>query len=244
MNMQGLVGGTDQDHRDDAVEYAAWLMASGTPITVSFNEICPRQVEDLAGRFVGTYRAAYLPAYASWQHSGSAGCNHSGEEPEYGNAIFMRFTPVGPASTHYYTTSDTGSARNIICMKTAVYLTTFTGCSTHLSAPPTPAQKVELRYAMGSAAGGSTASFALGDLNTSRANLLSIYLDSFKEADLSYCPDDPPGYCKRPTGDRGGAVDYIFGSQNTISSPTAWICPVDLSFTDHRPVVGYYTILY
>jgi endonuclease/exonuclease/phosphatase family metal-dependent hydrolase len=241
LNMQALLGGADPQSRKSAVDYVGWIMATGEPIAVSLNEVCPEQVADLRERFSGTYHGAYRRSFVG-SRSTDEGCNRDGSTAEYGNAIFMRFA-VLDVTRHLYTSTDSGSTRNIICMKTAAFLLTYTACSTHLSVPPPSSQRTEMHYTMLAAASSSTSSFNLGDLNTTRGTLLAIYLDSFKEADLAFC-EDPPKYCKRPTGDMGGAVDYIFGSPNTIASPTAWIAPDDLQFTDHRPVVGYYTILY
>ena len=184
LNMQGLVGGTNQANRDEGINYVSWLMKAGRPVAVSLNEVCPRQVREIASRFGDTYAFTYAPSY-SGSHSGSSGCNDRGREPEYGNAIFLRYRFVS-RRIHQYSETDSSSTRNIVCLKTAVYLVTYRACSTHLSVPPPLAQRNELRFAMLSSKQSSTASFAMGYLNTSRASLLSIYMDSFKEADRSH----------------------------------------------------------
>jgi hypothetical protein len=234
INMQGLIS-TNQTNRNHGKNYIIGALQNGGYISASLNEVCLRQVYDIYNALGGGWSFIYLPAYDAepGYHSGDAGCNHPGLRPEYGNAVFVKnFGNSTDNTWHYYSTTDAGAYRNVVCLSNTFILLRYWSCSTHMSYPPTLEQRNEFLFTMAVHRANSNAMHAMGDLNQDRPWFLSFYYYGYKEADLN----DP----KRATGAGGGRIDYIFGRPESSVTANQWISS-NLIWTDHRAIAGYFT---
>jgi len=231
LNMMGLISQTSAG-RIDGQNYVMDRMFATSPLVVSLNEVCLSQVAYLANHVPG-YTAVYLPSFARTGSSSDTDCRNSAGKAEYGNAILIRLTYQGRVDW-FYSATDSGSTRNMVCAKSSYIFIVYVGCSTHLSSPPPASQMAENVYVVSAQSG---TSFSLGDFNTSRSTLLAnapAYSTNFREADIT----SP----KRATGDAGGAIDFVFGKKAAMTVASNALISADLSFSDHRSVRGFYSV--
>jgi hypothetical protein len=241
INVLGLLGGQTDAGRNAAIDYVVNRVRAESPLMVSLNELCPTQALYLALALGPEYSSRYaIAATRDWRDANGS-CRTGGRDANgnlqagYGNLVLVRFSALG-STEHYYTASDSGSVpgRNLVCVRTGYGYLTFTGCSTHLSAPPAANQTAEWLYALTFQP--STVTFGAGDLNTSRASLGAGFGRNLHEADLT----SP----KQQTGDKGAAIDYIHGTARNTSVIYNQDVSGDLWFTDHRAITGYYLVYF
>lgn len=241
LNVLGLIGTADGRSREAGVNYVLGLMAEHQPLVVALNEICYRQFDAIrafvaaAGwTYASGYRVAFRRVLVGDDADGCASYADPSSHSEYGNAVFLRFTPQASPTGHYYSQQAGDGSRNMVCATSTVLLYTYRACATHLStdADVRPSQRDENAWILSSVGG---VVHGAGDYNQGRSLINGTPLDTaFWEADGS-----TP---KRATADGGSAIDYVFGRGDTMTRVGNASISGDLWFTDHRLVSGTFQL--
>jgi endonuclease/exonuclease/phosphatase family metal-dependent hydrolase len=210
------------------------------PLTISLNEVCFDQYQNIEYRLVsqgytGTFSASLIDV------GSCGGPDISGNPGPFGNAVFTVGGKLGTYRFSYHS-QDYGfdaEIRNMVCVRFDAYAI-IVACSTHLDNDDTLARNGQLdeyldtvmtRYS-------SRCRFVSGDLN--EVPLGHDHLDPPYYVDHDEADPRPPTSQKYPTTDSGLPIDYIFVDKarqhRTGTVPTR----MSVASSDHHHYTGYF----